>query len=165
MIKAALPPFLFLSKIDLMDKQEKIQKLIKTANDLIGVPYEYGAYLKNPSAEKPRAVDCSSFIQHIFSRIKIELPRSSILQATKGKEIKNPANLSAGDLLFFESVKGHYSHKLFNGEKIYIGHVALYAGNNKIIHAAKSKKSVAKQKLSSLAKNKHFDIKLIKRII
>ncbi|MEK7596388.1 MAG: C40 family peptidase [Patescibacteria group bacterium] len=148
-----------------MKKQEKIQKLIKAANDLVSVSYEYGAYLKNPSAEKPKKVDCSSFIQHIFSRIGVELPRSSLLQAAKGKEIKNPADLSAGDLLFFEGVKGHYSHKLFPDKKIYIGHAAIYIGNNEIIHARESKKRVAKQKLSSLAKNKHFDIKLIKRII
>lgn len=148
-----------------MNKRGKIQKLIKAANDLIGTPYEYGAYLKNLSNKKPKTVDCSSFVQHIFSRVGVELPRSSILQATKGKEIKNPAELSAGDLLFFEGVKGHYSHKLFNGKKIYIGHVALYAGNDEIIHAAESKKSVARQKLSSLVKNNHFDVKLIKRII
>jgi len=148
-----------------MTRQEKIQKLIKAANDLIGTPYEYGAYSGKLSAKKPKTVDCSSFIQHIFSRVEIELPRSSILQAAKGKEIKNPADLSAGDLLFFEGVKGHYSHKLFRGKKIYIGHAAFYAGNNEIIHARENKKSVDKQKLSSLVKNKHFDIKLIKRII
>ncbi|MBI2627972.1 MAG: C40 family peptidase [Candidatus Niyogibacteria bacterium] len=148
-----------------MTKQEKIQKLIKAANDLIGTPYEYGAYLEKLSAKKPKAVDCSSFIRHIFSRIGIELPRSSILQAARGKEIKNPVDLLAGDLLFFEGVKGHYSHRLFRGRKIYIGHAAFYAGNNEIIHARESKKSVTKQKLSSLVKKKHFDIKLIKRII
>ena len=70
-----------------ISREEKIKKLIETAVSLIGRPYEYGAYL-NPDADKKIAFDCSSFIQYIFGKVGVELPRSTILQAAApGKEV------------------------------------------------------------------------------
>ena len=150
-----------------MTKSEKIEKVLTAAHAIIGTPYEYGAYSKPPTKRKPRGVDCSSFIQYIFAAAGIKMPRSSILQATKGREIKKAKDLQAGDLIFFEGTKGHYAHKLFPRLKrrIYIGHVAIYIGSNTIIHARESINRVDTQKLSELTANKFYGIVLIKRVI
>lgn len=135
------------------------------ARALLGTPYRYGAYALANRGAKPEGVDCSSFIQYIYKQAGIHLPRSSVLQATRGRAVKSARSLKVGDLVFFEGVQGHYAHKLFRGKRVYIGHVAIYIGNGDIIHARASKKRVAKQKLSSLTKNPYFQVKLIKRIV
>lgn len=156
---------------------EKKQILISIANKMIGIPYKYGEYVKARYKTKPEGVDCSSLIQYVFSCIDIDLPRSSILQATKGKEIKKEKDLQVGDLIFFETTKGHYWHSLFssegrsasgeNNKKYYIGHVSLYVGNGEIIDASEDRNGgcVARMKLSELTKKPEYKIKLIKRII
>jgi len=116
-------------------KQEKIKKLINIAENLVGAPYQYGAYFEPQKNSKPQAFDCSSFIQYTYKKIGADLPRSSLLQASRGREIKSPKDLLPGDLLFFEGTRGHYQHKLFKKRKLYIGHVALCVGNGEIIHA------------------------------
>lgn len=150
-----------------MPRAKKIEKLIAAAKSMIGTPYEYGAYAKSATKKKPVGVDCSSFIQYIFARIGVKMPRSSILQATKGREIKNSNKLAPGDLIFFEGTKGHYAHKLFPRLKrrIYIGHVAIYIGDGQIIHARESIGHVGIQKLSELTRKKFYNIILIKRVI
>ncbi len=103
-------------------------ELIKIAKSLVGKPYKYGA----KPEEAPECFDCSSFIQYIFKQIKIELPRSTILQADCGEIVKDIKSLEPGDLLFFHGTQGFYNKKFPAG----IGHVILYIGNNKTIHAA-----------------------------
>jgi cell wall-associated NlpC family hydrolase len=155
-----------------MTRKEKIEKLIAVAGSLVGTPYEYGAYLKLETgnskhrAQKPKTLDCSSFTKYIFAQIGVDLPRSSILQAAaKGRTIKNARGIKPGDIIFFEGTKGHYSHKLFHGKRIYIGHVAIYIGNGEIIHARESVGQVGTQKLSALTNKKFYNITLIRRII
>ena len=118
-----------------MNPEEKRRKVVEVARSFLGTPYKYGAYAEE-SAERPTGFDCSSFVQHVFKHVDIDLPRSSILQATQGKEISNESELLPGDLLFFEGTRGHYNYELFGGKKIYIGHVGIYIGNGKMIHAA-----------------------------
>lgn len=121
-----------------MAHEEKIKKLIETARSFIGAPYKYGAYLENSDNNKPDGFDCSSFSQYLFKQIGVDLPRSSILQAASelGQEIPTD-KIEIGDVLFFESTKGHYWHSKFSqGKKIYIGHLAIYTGDGNIIHSA-----------------------------
>jgi peptidoglycan endopeptidase LytE len=110
-----------------MKKEEKAKKLITIVKILVGRPYKYGAKMD----EAPRVFDCSSFIKYTYAKIGIELPRSTIEQAEHGKRINNIKNLRAGDLIFLHGTKGHYNKKFPIG----IGHVVMYLGNNKIIHA------------------------------
>jgi cell wall-associated NlpC family hydrolase len=74
-----------------------IKKLITYAKTFIGVPYKYGATM----SEAPVVFDCSGFIKYIFSYMQVELPRSSIEQASFGKIVKNIAKLETGMLFFF----------------------------------------------------------------
>lgn len=143
---------------------EKREELVKIAKSFIGTPYKRGANF----SDKPDYFDCSGFIQYIFLKIGVELPRSSILQAACGKEIpleKDFKNLEIGDLLFMRSNRGYYDDESFSGRKIYIGHVAVYIGDNDLIHSRKKLGGVAKQKIEELIKEPNYEIVLIKRVL
>lgn len=156
-------------QINNQQTSEKITQLLEYAKSLIGTPYKYGAW-SNPETPATEGFDCSFFIQTVFKKINVELPRSSILQAaTQGREIENLILAKPGDLIFFEGDRGHYRHDLFPGRRIYVGHVAIYLGNDEIIHATNNSiaSGVVIQKLSDLqtAHPEAYKITLIKRYI
>lgn len=95
-------------------------KLIDTGKAYIGTPYRYGA-----APGSTDAFDCSSFTQYIFKSFDVWLPRTSAAQASMGTKV-DKGSLSVGDLVFFKT----------NGKSI--SHVAIYAGNNKMIHSSSS---------------------------
>jgi cell wall-associated NlpC family hydrolase len=131
--------------------EDKIEKVIKIAKGLIGKKYKYGA----KPEEAPEFFDCSSFIQYVFKQIGINLPRSSIEQIEHGKFVKR---LRKGDLVFFRGKKFHVNEKWPEG----VGHVALYIGNNKVIHAFGNKGEVCISRLKDLL---HYKIVAKKRIL
>lgn len=115
-----------------MQKESKVSVLIKIAKGLVGRPYKYGAR----EDEAPVFFDCSLFTQYIFKQIGVELPRSTILQAEEGKEVLLE-KIKPGDLMFFHGERGFYNKKFPAG----IGHVVLYIGDGKTIHAASERVS------------------------
>ena len=139
----------------------KIVTLLEEAESMLGAPYKYGAYSEKAKGAETE-FDCSSFVQYIYKKVGVKLPRSTIFQAKEGKDVKGKKFLP-GDLLFFRSDRGHYHDDLFSGKKIYIGHVAIYFANNLIIHAKSSFGGVVLQKLSELQKNKNYEVVLTKR--
>lgn len=142
---------------------DKQQKLLEIARSLIGTPYKYAV----PAEEIPKFLDCSSFTQYVYKQIEIDLPRSTITQATIGKEISVDSQLEIGDLLFFRSDKGHYNDALFDGRKIYIGHAAMYSGKGKAIHSAgrDTHNMVVEENIESIASEERGPIVMIKRIL
>jgi cell wall-associated NlpC family hydrolase len=99
-------------------------KIIQTGAKYIGTRYNFGAPTGNTSS-----FDCSSFTQYIFGINDVKIPRSSRQQATVGTRIYSAGDLQKGDLIFFKT--GYRS----DGK---IDHVAVYAGNGKILHAIPS---------------------------
>ncbi|WP_302104539.1 C40 family peptidase [Polycladomyces zharkentensis] len=93
-------------------------RIIQTGEKYLGTPYKYGA----PSGQK-RYFDCSLFVQTVFKENGINLPRSSREQARVGTFVPR-GQLQKGDLVFFKAGRS-------DGQ---IGHVGIYAGNNKILH-------------------------------
>jgi len=91
----------------------KASSIIATGERYMGVRYKYGAQAYNTSA-----FDCSSFMQYIFAKNGISLPRSSQQQSKVGRYVPR-SQLQPGDLVFFYSP---------------IHHVAVYIGNGKILH-------------------------------
>jgi hypothetical protein len=92
------------------------KKIIDTANKYRGIPYIYGA-------ESARAFDCSGFVRWVYREATgMELPRSSRAYIGIGKKI-SASTAKPGDIFVFDTVGGAPSH------------VALYAGDNKFIHA------------------------------
>ena len=144
-----------------MAKKEKLQKrLVHFAKKHLGKPYKYGA----KSWQAPRIFDCSSFVQYLYKRIGIDLPRTALQQAHLGKRI-NPQKekLEIGDLIFIKGKWGHYNPEFLQG----IGHVAMCVREGKIIHAKwNEKKKSGKVRIDPLSKIlKRKDLIIIKRIL
>ncbi|MEK4511238.1 C40 family peptidase [Paenibacillus sp. FSL K6-2524] len=95
-------------------------QVVNYGKKYMGVPYKFGA-----STSTTRVFDCSSFMKHIFKKYGVTLPRTSVAQSKVGKAVSK-ANLKAGDLVFFSS------GSRANGKNV--THVAVYAGNGKILH-------------------------------
>ncbi|MBW7477594.1 C40 family peptidase [Paenibacillus oenotherae] len=93
-------------------------KIISIGDNYLGVPYRFGA-----PVGITYVFDCSSFTQYVFKKIGVSLPRTSKAQASRGSYVSR-ANLKKGDLVFFSTARTGKS----------IGHVAIYAGNNRILH-------------------------------
>jgi len=141
--------------------------VVEFAKQFVGIPYKYGA----TSKDAPNAFDCSGFTQYIYSQFDCKIPRSTILQAEfAGKKIGSIKNILPGDLVFLHSTLGHYNKKFPQG----IGHVAMYLGNNKAIHATskryKTYPNIIEKgsiKIESLSKiiQKRKPLVIIKRIV
>lgn len=101
--------------------QAKADKVISTGKKYLGTPYKFGA-----SNNTTKVFDCSSFTQRVFRQaVGKVLPRTSRAQATKGIKVSK-SNLKKGDLVFFKASTTTKSKR--------ITHVAIYAGNNKLLH-------------------------------
>ncbi len=85
-----------------------------------GTPYKFGA-----STSTTKVFDCSSFMKYIFGKYGVKLPRTSVAQSKVGVAVSK-SNLKPGDLVFFSS------GSRANGKNV--THVAVYAGNGKILH-------------------------------
>ncbi len=73
-----------------------------------------------------KGVDCSGFIHQMYKRVfGVAVPRSTKLLMGAGGRIKK-SQLRPGDIVLFKP-------------PTYLRHVGIYVGNNKFIHASKSK--------------------------
>ena len=80
----------------------------------------------------PKGFDCSGYVQYLYKKQNINLPRTAWSQSKKGMSVaKN--SLVKGDLLFFLTDKKR---------GIPVTHVGIYIGNGKFIHAASKKKGI-----------------------
>src|SRR5262249_21193024 len=107
-------------------------RILHTADAYVGIRYTWGG--NTPS----EGFDCSGFTKYIFAKYHITLPRTSREQAHAGRAI--PADFSAlrpGDLMLFAEP----------GEAI--SHVAIYAGDGRIIHASSSNHGVGYTNLNT----------------
>jgi peptidoglycan DL-endopeptidase LytE len=89
-------------------------QVVQTAYAYLGVPYVWGG-------TTPKGFDCSGFVQYVFAKKGISLPRTSGQMFGTGTAVKD---LKAGDLVFFA-----------NGS---INHVGIYLGNGNFISATTS---------------------------
>ena len=88
------------------------QRVVSYAKRFLGVRYVYGG-------SSPRSgFDCSGFVRYVYGHFGITLAHSSYAQADSGTRVAR-GSLKPGDLVFFDGV----------------GHVGLYVGNGRFIHA------------------------------
>ncbi|MDT3428239.1 hypothetical protein J2Z22_003831 [Paenibacillus forsythiae] len=112
-------------------------ELIAYGDTFLGTPYEFGA-----SPDQTGSFDCSSFVKRVFQdTLAIDLPRVSYDQAKAGKEV-GLDELRRGDLLFFGT------------RDLNIGHVAIYAGDNKLLHTYSEKYGVRNEAFSDYWKKR-----------
>ncbi|WP_223816048.1 C40 family peptidase [Adhaeribacter rhizoryzae] len=83
-------------------------------------------FLKAPYVWGGRTVfglDCSGFVQQVYSLCHYQLPRDAWQQAAHGQEVHFASQTKPGDLAFFDNAEGR------------IVHVGLMLDGNQIIHA------------------------------
>ena len=127
---------------------ELSSRLLVTAARHLGTRYKFGG-------ARPGAFDCSGFIRYVFARHGVTLPRTASEQSTVGRTVIGGLDsLQTGDLLFFRTRRGRAAH------------VAVYAGNGRIIHASAGSRRVRYDDLSS-ARGKWFKTHLsgVRRVI
>lgn len=84
------------------------QDLVDYAKSLQSVTtYVWGG---TPSYAPPLRTDCSGWVEFIYSKFGVQLPRVSRDQAKVGKRINKIEDAKIGDLIFFASDKKNISH-------------------------------------------------------
>ena len=101
------------------------KKLLEDAKYFKGGKYIWGG-------TTPQGFDCSGYVQYLYKKHKVNLPRTAWAQSKRGEAV-NINNLQKGDLLFFLTDKKR---------GIPVTHVGIYLGNGKFIHAASKKKGI-----------------------
>lgn len=96
---------------------DKSDELVKYAKKFVGNKYVYGG------CSMTNGTDCSCFVKNVYHHFGYELPRTAASQASACKNKVSLKNLKKGDLLYYM----HGSN---------IGHVTMYIGNNKVVHAS-----------------------------
>lgn len=122
-----------------MEKSENsnVEKVLLEGYKLIGTPYVYGAVrlhdgtgklLSGFSAQK---FDCSSLVQYVFYKgANTLLQVHTRTQVKQGKYVKR-SDLQRGDCIFFTNEDRQYNTGIER-----IGHVAIYLGDNYILHTS-----------------------------
>lgn len=91
--------------------------VVNYACQFVGNPYVYGG------TSLTKGCDCSYFVKACFGNFGISLPRTSYQQRSVGEAVSY-SNAKAGDII------------------CYAGHVAIYMGDGKIVHAANAKQGI-----------------------
>ena len=91
--------------------------VVDYATQFVGNPYVWGG------TSLTNGADCSGFVQSVYSNFGVSLPRTSYEQQNAGTEVSY-ADAQPGDLI------------------CYGGHVAIYMGDGKIVHASNSRDGI-----------------------
>ncbi|MDD5711484.1 MAG: LysM peptidoglycan-binding domain-containing protein [Smithellaceae bacterium] len=113
---------------------------IRVATGFLGAPYRLGG-------TSVRGIDCSAFVRKIYDLFGINLPRTAREQARVGMRVSR-ANLEEGDLVFFNT-------------RHYLGHVGIYIGDNKFVHASSGRSHGVR--ISSL-NEPYYDKRFVKAV-
>ena len=103
-------------------------KIIDYAKQFVGVPYVWGF--------NPNGFDCSGFTWYVFKKFNINVPRTAQEYSGVGTKISRD-NLKPGDVLLFDRNNDYR-----------LGHVGIYLGNDKFIHASSRRGKVVITTLS-----------------
>ena len=94
------------------------QQIASYAQKFVGNPYVYGG------TSLTKGADCSGFVQSVYKHFGISLPRHSGEQGKSGRAVNGLGNARAGDLIW------------------YSGHIGIYIGDGKIVHASNEKNGI-----------------------
>ena len=103
----------------------RAERAAKFALGEVGVPYRWGG-------ESPEGgFDCSGLVRWAYLRVGVELPHNSYALYGEGRRVPE-SKMAPGDILFFEG----------------LGHVGLYLGRGRMVHAPETGRNVEVVKLS-----------------
>jgi cell wall-associated NlpC family hydrolase len=101
------------------------QQAVRLARQQLGVPYVYGG-------SSPSGFDCSGLVSWVYARLGVHLPHNAAALYGVGRPVRVSA-MRPGDLVFFPG----------------LGHVGLYIGHGRMIHAPQSGRNVEIEALGS----------------
>jgi hypothetical protein len=110
-------------------KNININAMINKGEQYLGVKYKFGT---GPYPQTGR-FDCSTFTQYVFGKYNVKLPRVARQQGQHGTLVSRKS-LRKGDLMFY------YVPGRFKTNKT-VGHVGIYIGNMKMLHASPEPKN------------------------
>jgi len=99
-------------------------RAVRIAAEQLGAPYRYAGM-------SPSGFDCSGLVAYVYGKLGVDLPHNAAAQYAYGRPVPS-SELRPGDLVFFHG----------------LGHVGLYVGRGKIIHAPQSGERVEIQSLA-----------------
>lgn len=99
-----------------IESTSKYSPMVSYALSLQGTPYRYG------KSSPEEGFDCSGFVQHVYKRQGIALPRTVQGMANSLNQVPK-TDLHSGDLVFFNTDGRPFSH------------VGIYVNNDNFIHA------------------------------
>jgi cell wall-associated NlpC family hydrolase len=91
------------------------ERAVKIALKAVGVPYRWGG------ASPASGFDCSGLVRWAYGRLGVNLPHSSYALYGRGRYVRG-SRMKPGDLVFFSG----------------LGHVGLYVGHGRMVHAPHS---------------------------
>lgn len=94
------------------------QQVADFAVQFVGNPYVYGG------TSLTNGADCSGFTLSVYANFGVSLPHSAKAQNGKGTNVGSIENAIPGDLVY------------------YSGHIAIYIGDGKIVHASNSRTGI-----------------------
>lgn len=90
----------------------KGQSVVNYAKRFLRNPYRWGG------TSLTHGADCSGFVMSVYRHFGKSLPHSSYAQRNVGRRVRSLSKAKPGDII------------------CYSGHVAIYMGNNRVIHAS-----------------------------
>ncbi len=112
------------------------QQMLDYSFQFIGTPYKYGG------TDMQKGVDCSSFVQQLFGKIGVDLPRTAREQVLVGHPVERLEELQPGDRLYF-----------WDSKRGYVGHTGIFLGFRDghafFIHSSSSRKGVETDDLAN----------------
>lgn len=102
---------------------DKGQEVVNFALKYVGNPYRYGGN------SLTKGTDCSGFTSQVYKNFGVNIQRTSGGQYSSSGTRIQKSELKAGDLVFYG----------YNGK---VNHVAIYMGDNKIVHAGTAKTGI-----------------------
>jgi murein DD-endopeptidase len=93
-------------------------ELLRVAESRLGAPYRYGG-------SGPDTFDCSGLVEYAYRQIGIAVPRTAAAQFAAATPVRR-RDMQPGDLVFFR----------LSGRKV--GHVGIYLGDDRFVHAPQS---------------------------
>jgi len=101
------------------------ERAVRLAAKELGTPYVWGG-------SSPSGFDCSGLVSYVYGKLGIQLPHNAAAQFRYGRPVERD-DLRPGGLVFFHG----------------LGHVGLYIGRGRMIHAPQSGRRVEIQRLAS----------------
>jgi cell wall-associated NlpC family hydrolase len=111
---------------ELLTPPTRGERAARIALEAVGVPYRWGG--ESPTG----GFDCSGLVRWAWGRLGVDLPHSSYALYGVGRPVGR-AQLEPGDVLVFEG----------------LGHVGLYVGRGRMVHAPQTGREVEVVRLAS----------------